>query len=298
MVLASALEPLRAAKNLPGGPEIIWNIATITDTSVKSSSGLVVSPGMLMNEVGDIDYLMIISGYGVREHAVQATFTKLQRLRRHARHIVGVDTGSWLMAAAGMLDNDKATIHWQEFEAFAEAFPEVTVCEDNYVKTGRYLTCGGASSALDMIMIIIRERFGPAVEFDVSNMFIYSARWQRQSGGNSGRFKGAGSPSLRTATNAMVENIESPISLAEIAATISTSVRSLNRLFLNELNMSPGKYYQILRLTYARNMAAETSFPLNQIAIKTGFSSASALSRAFSALYGMPISRVRKTRVS
>jgi len=295
MVLANALEPLRAARNLPGGPGIVWEIITVSDHSVKSSSGLSISPSVSLSKLRKMDYLMIVSGYDVREHATKETFTKLQALRRHARRIVGIDTGSWLMAASGMLESKEATIHWHELNTFAETFPEISVSDAGYVEAGHYLTCGGASSALDMVLNIIREHFGAAVAFDVSNLFIYDARPSREHDRSVGRFRSAGSRTLRSATNTMVENIENPISLVGIAAANSISVRSLNRIFLNELNTSPGKYYQILRLTYARDMATETDSPLTQIAIKTGFSSTSALSRAFTALYGMSISRVRKS---
>jgi AraC family transcriptional regulator, carnitine catabolism transcriptional activator len=38
-----------------------------------------------------------------------------------------MDTGAWLLAAAGLLAGRRATIHWDEMTAMAERFPEVEV---------------------------------------------------------------------------------------------------------------------------------------------------------------------------
>jgi transcriptional regulator GlxA family with amidase domain len=149
---------------------------------------------------------------------------------------------------------------------------------------------------MDMILDLVKDLFGPTVEFDVSNLFVYDAVRQSEANRGAGRLNNTGSAVLRTVVNCMVQHMESPISLSEIATLNATSVRSLNRMFSNELHMTPGKYYLLLRLARARDMAVETHLPINEIALQTGFSSSSGLSRAFSSHYDMPISHLRKTK--
>lgn len=296
MVLASALEPLRVAHGLPNGPDFTWETATAFDQPVHSSSGLQITPSLPLAALKNVDYLILVSGYGVRQQSTPEVFLKLHQLRKLSRQIVGVDTGAWLMASAGFLDDHEATIHWQEANSFGETFPNVTLSEDRFVQSGSCITCGGASTVMDMVLKLIHDQYSAALAFDVSNMFAFDVNWQFGITHGAGQLKGSGSPALRSAVNTMANNIEDPISLAEIADATSTSVRSLNRIFLNELEMPPGKYYQLLRLARARDMAVETHLSVLQIALLTGFSSASALSRAFSMHYQMRISSVRKRK--
>ena len=99
---------------------------------------------------------------------------------------------------------------------------------------------------------------------------------------------------LRRAVGAMVKNLESPLALVDIAAVVPTSLRTLNRIFFEELQLTPGRYYQLLRLSRARDMAIETRLSISQIALQTGFSSASSLGRAFANHYNMSLGQVRK----
>jgi transcriptional regulator GlxA family with amidase domain len=296
MVLASALEPLRAARNLPFALDLSWSVASPSGAPAKSSSGLVISPDCRLEDLKSIDYLVLVSGYGVHGHATAANLARIRRARKAARAMIAVDSGSWLLAAAGLLDGQKATIHWQELNAFAEAFPEVDVSKSRFVASGPFITCGGASTVMEMILNLLKETYGPAVAFDVSNLFVYDVERDYRMERGPVALKSRGSQKLRAAAQAMFESLERPLSLQEIAAKASTSLRSLNRIFLNELETSPGKYYQMLRLTRARDLASETDLSLKQIAYRTGFSSSATLSRAFSEHYGWPISDTRKHR--
>ena len=84
----------------------------------------------------------------------------------------------------------------------------------------------------------------------------------------------------------MEAHIDEPISAVEIAAQINISVRLLENLFQKTLQVSPVKYYRALRLSAARRMAVDTRLSVQEIAIRTGFNSLSAFSRAFQRAYG------------
>ena len=302
MVLASVLEPLRAARNMPFGLDLSWTVATPSGEPARSSSGLVMVPDSRLEPLQGVTHLVVVSGYGVHDHGNAANLARLRRVRKAVPVMVGVDSGPWLLAAAGLLKDQEATIHWQEFGAFAEAFPEISLSKQRFVVGKSVITCGGAASAMDMVLSLLRENYGPSVAFEVSNLFAFdggspSGRAAGVSQGVAqapGGLRSRGSQKLRIAVRVMFEAMEKPVPLSEIAARASISLRSLNRIFANELEMPPGRYYQMLRLTRARDLASETDLSLNQIAFRTGFSSAATLSRAFSAHYGWPISQTRK----
>ena len=66
-----------------------------------------------------------------------------------------------------------------------------------------------------------------------------------------------------------------------IAKRLRLSVRMLEYLFRQTLDMSPAAYYRRLRLQTARRMVVDTRLQLQEIAIRTGFNSLSAFSRGF-----------------
>lgn len=293
MVLACLLEPLRAVRDQVRGG-IVWSVITPGDRPAISSSGLSIAPDRPIAGVSRSDLLIVVSGYGFREHATKAASSVLLRLSRQADVVLGADTAAWLLAEAGLLSGRTATLHWQVLSDFAEAFPDTQLSYARYVKEGRVWTCGGASTALDLMLAFVAERFGPAQAFDVSTMFVHDAERQSSGGRGPSRLSGKGSEPLRRVLNHMIETIETPVSLEALAAKANLTPRTLNRLFLAELGMPPGRYYQFLRLSRARDLAANTDLGQREIALRCGFSDAAALGKAFTRHFGYSIGKTRK----
>jgi transcriptional regulator GlxA family with amidase domain len=295
MVLSCLLEPLRAVRDQTRA-EIGWNVITPKDAPAISSSGLSIAADTAWRNTGRTDMLVVVAGYGFRDHANPENARMLRALARESDIVVGADTGAWLLADAGLLNEQVATIHWTVLSDFEERFPDVRVSSDRYVKTGRIWTCGGASTALDLMLAFISERFGSASAFLVSTMFLHDAERPQAGERGPGMLAGRGSARLRQVVNLMVETIETPLPLARLAGRAGLSVRSLDRLFQEELGMAPGRYYQMLRLSHARELAAGTKFTLREIALRCGYSDAPALSKAFRRAFGHPIRKSQGRR--
>lgn len=293
MVLASAMEPLRDVRVHSGLEAARWRVSTLDGAPAASSSGLRITPDGAFDDRGGNRVLVLVAGYHVRGQAAPPLLARLRTAVRHAEMVLALDTAAWLLAAAGLLEGHSATIHWQELDAFAETFPGTEVTTARFVRSGPFLTCGGASTALDMMLSLIRDLYGAAAAFGASTMFVHDP--SRQSGLNRGaaRLAQKGSPKVLQAANLMAETIEAPISTAALAGKLSLSERTLARAFQRELGMTPGRYYRMLRLQHARYLAEETHLSLEQIALRCGFSSASSLGRAFAALYGRTLRQLR-----
>lgn len=283
MVLSCLLEPLRAVRD-QARLDIRWQVLTPEGLPIRSSSGLSISPDA--RDGGPFDMLVVVAGYGYRDHAAGPSIRQIAALARQSQIVLGADSGPWLMAAAGLLRDQPATLHWSLLADFAERFPQVRVSAARHVMQGRFWSCGGASSALDLMLAYISDRFGPANAFIASSMFLHDADRQQPAPGRLAR-KGTGR--LRQVVNLMAENIETPLPLPDLAEQTGLSLSKLERLFKAELSMSPGRYYQMLRLSQARELAASTDFDLREIALRCGYSDAAALSKAFRRAYGHPV---------
>ena len=282
MVLASAMEPLRDVKMRAVGAALDWRISGLNEAAIVSSSHVRVTPDQIFRPNTQRRALILVAGYGIAQMDLSNIARQIRRAATSSELLIAVDGAPLLLAEAGLLDGREATMHWHDLEIFAERFSNITVTHQRFVRAGRIITCGGASSTLDMMLDLIRQDFGTAAAFDASTMFLYDPeRQQSISSSDQAGFQQTGSDRVLRALDKMAAHIETPAPISKIAQAASTSVRSLNRLFLNELGITPGKYYRMLRLKRAREMAQQSNHPLEQIAHRCGFSTASALSRAY-----------------
>ena len=280
MVLSCLMEPLRVVRD-QAGIDLRFELVTPGDRPVTSSSGLRVAPDVPTAVAARRDLCLLIGGDRFREAAAEPDLWRHLRPARTAGLVIAADTGAWLMAAAGLLEGRQVTLHWHLLEEFAEVFPAVNVTPDRHVRDGTIWTCGSAASGLYLILAFIRERFGPAAAFEAESMFLHDSARQASDPRFGPGLRGRGSDRLRRVVARMTAALESPPPLADLARSANLSERSLNRLFQRELGQSPARYLQSLRLARARDLASHTDLGLDQIALRCGFSSASALSRAF-----------------
>jgi transcriptional regulator GlxA family with amidase domain len=91
----------------------------------------------------------------------------------------------------------------------------------------------------------------------------------------------------------MEARLDQPETAEETARAVGLSPRRLEQLFTQNLGLPPAAYALSLRLQAARRMITDTRHPLAEVALRCGFSSASSLSRAFSAKFGTAPSRLR-----
>jgi transcriptional regulator GlxA family with amidase domain len=301
MVLASAIEPLRAARDYSGEGRFSWQLLSPHDDDVTSSSGLSLRCNGGLSEARDLDMLFVVAGYGARDHARAATIRGLQVAERRVPVMGALDSGAWLLAAAGLLDGHRATIHWQDSAQFAERYLDVEVTNDRFVIDRHRITAGGATTVMDLMLRLVGEVGGGALAFDVSNMFVYDSRPRTpEQRGARNLSLTVREPQLIKAVTTMRANVERPLLLAQIAAEAALSTRTLTRLFEREFSMGPGQYYQSIRLDVARSLVEETSYSAGEIAARTGFSSSACLSRAFSGFFGYSLrsSRLNRRRPS
>lgn len=287
--LANAVEPLRAANDFLMREAYLWEYTTLDGTPVASSSGLPVLPHRCLQDHPGGEFLFVASSYDVRSYATPATSRALNEAARRYRHIVGLDTGAWLMAHAGLLDGAQATVHWDELVAFSETFVDVDAVEAKYVIGRNVMTCGGAMTAFDLVLELIGRRHGEALKLEVASLFQHHSTVPIQHQLYGDRV----SPLVSEALALMSANIETPLQIADLAARVQTTQRALNRAFHAELGAPPQTVYKRLRVAMARRYAQQSSHSIAEIAVRCGYRNAAAMTRAFGEQYQMSPSALR-----
>ena len=287
--LANAIEPLRAANTLSGRTLYKWEFTTIDGGPVNSSSGLPVLPAKRLSDTDGGDYLFVMPSYGVRGHATAKTARALQAAQTRFKHVAGFDTGSWLMASAGLLNGRQATIHWDEITALEETFPQVTVTTDRVVRDGRYLTCGGVTTAFDLVLGLIQETHGEALSLELASLFFHTEEAPMPV---RSMIRG-GNHLADHATAVMRQNLETPILVPDIARALGVSQRHLEQTFKAKFGATPRTVYKRLRLLSARRYVENADYPVSEIALRCGYQNAAAMTRAFAKEFGVTPSNLR-----
>ena len=285
---SSIIEPMRAANRF-GGDLYRWRLYSTDGQPVRSSSGVHIAvDGALDAAAGPV--LLVCASFHPERSFTPALAARLRELRRRGTVLGGLDTGSQVLARAGLLDGYRVTIHWEDLEVFAERFPGVEVVPDRFVVDGDRITAGGGTIALDMVLAVIRAQHGHLLALEVASQFIYDQEHlpsdpQRAVAIRQVR---AQAPAVATALEIMEEAIEEPPTIAEIAGRSGVSQKELERLFKKVLRTTPGHHFLSLRLATAERLLAQTALSISEIAVRSGFASAPAFSRAYRNRFGRP----------
>ena len=283
--VASALDPLRSANRHLGHEAYRWRVVTPEGAPVPLTCGLSLpSSGPLAHAVGS-EALFVIAGYRLDLVATRPLIQQLRRIAPRFALVGGIDAAPWVLARAGLLDGYRATVHWEDLEDMATRHPAIDVVPDRYVIDRNRATIGGAAPAADFMLHLIRARHGAPLARQVANSFLTVAR--AGSDPQIASTDAALDPRVARAIARMEARIDAPEPTSRTATAVGLSSRRLETLFRQALGLTPGAYALSLRLQAARRMLTDTRHPLAEIALRTGFTSPSTLSRAFRAAFGV-----------
>lgn len=289
MSLAATLDPMRAANRIAARQLYRWRLVSLDGEPATTSCGLALPVEGRFAPGERCDILMVVSAFNVFEHCTPKALHAIHAGSRNARMTGGIEAGAWVLALAGLLDGRRATTHWEDLEEFAARFPEVEVQPDRWVIDGPVFTTGGAMPALDLMLSLIRTRQGYATALDVASIYIYEQvknATDAQPLVSVGRI-GRTEPRVGRAIALMERHIDQPLPTAEIAARVGVCARTLETLFRQTVQVSPGAFYLSLRLKAARRLVVDTRMSMADTAVRTGFASIASLSRAFKRQYGV-----------
>jgi AraC family carnitine catabolism transcriptional activator len=300
--LIPAIESLRIANQNTGQDLFRWKLLGEGPPIVRSSNGMTLSvDGNILDETPP-DFVMIFAGNEPTQNLSAAILSWLRGACKSQSFVVGVDTGVFALAEAGLLQDRLVTLHWEALPLFRECYPDIQTTEKLYHADGPIISCAGGIAVLDMILEIIRIRHGDILAQVVANGFVYT-RWrssddlQRTRGPEDMFPNSANSISsnvLSAILRTMEENLDAPLDPAELAERFHMSRRTLERLFRKKLGDSVAKYYMRLRIDMARDFLFYSDMDVLSVAIAFGFSSQSSFSRSFQKLIGMTPSAFRR----
>lgn len=297
MSVVAAIEPLRSANRLLDAEAYTWCHFSLDGNPVTASNGMQLAVDGSMATSPPLDCLFVCCGMDVHPPQRSQINAALHRVRHRVTKMGALSTGTFILARAGLVGHLRCTVHWETMSAFQQEFPSTRVENRLFVIDQGLYTCSGGLASADMILHIIGEEHGSRIARAVGNQFQVDRirdSDEAQRSGTLDRLVNFPDP-LQKAVSIILENLEQPISVAELAKRAGVRVRSLERLFQRWLQCSPRAFYRERRLEKAHELLLHTSLPLIDIALLTGFGSHSQFSSTYRRHFGRP---PRATRCS
>ncbi len=268
-----------------------WYLMSHNPTEpVLASSGIRVQPDGFYRSPADFSYIAVIGGLlRSLKHGNPAHRDYLHRACKAGIPLIGVCTGSFILAEEGLLVNRRAAVHPFHIKDFGKQFPAVHAeTGHDYIEDGNIWTCSGGISTISLATELIRRHCGPdratkAIhQISVPNKIDETAISVSLAIG----FTRVSDPRLRSAVFLIEKSLVKHISTAWLAAEVNISPRQLTRLFQHEFGKSPQEFIRATRLKYSCWLLRNSSESITEIALRTGFSDCAHFIKNFHKEYG------------
>ena len=284
----AAIEPLRVANRFSGKPLYSWHLISADGKPVRATNGMEQAVEASMADAAQYDLLIICGAHTPHYYKEPSVCNWLRNQAAKGTVLGAIDTGSYLLAQAGVLTDHRCTIHWLNIPGLKSAFPNLIVTTKLFeVDRGRR-TCAGGNAAMDMMLNMIEEQHSPDLAIAVSENFIVDSI--RESGQaqrlNLRDRTGISNNYLLECIELMEANIEQPLMPSELAEAVNISRRQLERLFQRHLGCTPSNYYNELRLCEGRRLLTQTNMKITEVALACGFPSPGYFSNRYRGLFG------------
>lgn len=234
---------------------------------------------------------IIVPGTAAPEAALpSAVRDALRAAAGDGTRIASICSGTFPLAATGLLDGLRATTHWAAADLLAALHPEIEVDPGVlYVDNGQFLTSAGAAAGLDLCLHMIRRDHGSAVAADAARLSVMPLE---REGGQAQFIVHDHAPApqgsaLEPVLTWLRDNLGRDLSLADIAAHAGTSTRTLIRRFREQTGTTPLQWLHRARIRQAQHLLETTQHPVERIAGQVGFGSPTAFRDRFKRTTGV-----------
>jgi AraC family transcriptional activator FtrA len=231
--------------------------------------------------LADADTIVVPAWYAIDEPADPALLAALGDAHRRGVRLVSVCSGAFLLAQAGLLDGRSATTHWKYAADLARRFPAIDVDPNVlYVDAGDGIyTSAGTAAGIDLCLHLVRLDHGAEVANAVARRMVVPAHRD----GGQAQFVAAPVPddpdddTLSPTLDWAVGHLDLPLTVEDLARRALMSPRTFARHFRLATGTTPLQWLLRQRIVHAQQLLEATELPVELIANRCGFGSATAL---------------------
>jgi len=290
--LAGLTEPLRLANECAGEELYTWSFASPDGGSIRLAIGLEVTVAPLDLTPTYTPRNVVILGGACRRRRNEVADMRLRnRLARWSRCGARVTAiGAGVLPSLATIPFARASVcaHWRHRGVIEELYQETEITDGLFSQGPDLTSCAGELAAYDLALADIVAVHGKGLAAKIAEtLLIETIRGggTRQHRPISGAL-GMRNSSVQRAIELIRASRENPPSMQDVAAAIGVSVRQLERLFRNQVGVSPSEYSRRTRLDFAHEMLVNTALPLTEVALCAGFGNYTPFQKAYKKHFG------------
>ena len=215
--LAAAVEPLYVANWLTNRQVFEWRFLSLDGKPVCASNGMSTLVELALENPRDYAAIIVAASFNAAAHAQNTRLLNwLRRAARFGVQIGAIETGAEVLAAAGLLDDHTAAVHWYNLDGFLERYPGVSATSARFAADRKRMTCAGGTTSMDMILALIAVQANKALADEVALHLSVQDH-----------AKSASAPAVQSAERItrqvdaiMRETLEHPLSCRDLAARV------------------------------------------------------------------------------
>jgi transcriptional regulator GlxA family with amidase domain len=221
---------------------------------------------------------VVVPGYAPHDEPDRPVLDALRAASARGARMVSVCTGAFALAAAGLLDERRATTHWRDAGELATRHPAVEVDPDVlYVDEGPVMTSAGVAAGIDLCLHLVRSDLGEQAAARIARRMVVAPHRE----GGQAQYLQRPLPSSGTGLAATcawaLERLAEPLTVADLARHAGWAPRTFARRFLAETSTTPLRWLAAQRLLEARRLLEATDLPVDEVAARCGLGTAANL---------------------
>ena len=282
----------RTADGLPGYEFVV---ASETDAPVRTYNGFTITAEHRFDQALDADLVIVTAG-GPEAVTSPKVVETLARAYTNGAAVMGLCSGAFALGEAGLLDGRRCTTHWRHASGLAERFPAAEVDPNVlYVCDDRVYTSAGTAAGLDLCLHLMRNEHGAEVANAVARRMVVPPH---RDGGQAQYIDvpvpPTGSDGLAELMDELLAELADEHTVNSMASRVNMSPRTFARKFSDATGTTPHAWLLRQRVLFARRQLEAGDEPIDVIAQRSGFGTASLLRHHFQRHTGVAPTAYRK----
>ena len=271
----------------------LFDVQTVAENRkpIRYANGITLHPSVTLNSVKP-DLIVVPSIDDEIDSALEKNRSYVDWIKESFKcgaHVSSLCTGAFVLGASAVLDGKRATTHWLFADEFRRRFPRVTLQERHMiVDEGDVVTCGGATTFLNLVIYLIEKYFNHDLAVYASKMFLIDMDRPSQL-----PFKiqfpspTYGEHAIARIQPFVAEHLDAELKIDAVARKAGMSVRNFSRCFKAATGEAFSSYLQKLRIENAKRLLESSNFSASEIMYRVGYNDDRSFRRLFKKYTGL-----------
>jgi transcriptional regulator GlxA family with amidase domain len=251
-----------------------------------------------LNAIADIHTLqrpdcIILPAFDTpNEFAIQNSREALDwvvRQYKEGAEVASLCTGTFLLAATGLLKGRTCSTHWKAEATFRQLFPDLDLHTDKIItdRDGVY-TAGGATSSLNLVLYLVEKYNGRQAALYCAKVLQIDI--DRHSQSPFILFEGMKDhkdDAIKEVQEYIEANVEEKVTVEDLARHCAMNRINFSRRFKKATRLSPVDYIQRIKIEAAKRSLESTRKNVNEVMYSVGYADPKAFRNIFKKVAGV-----------